>query len=311
MAAPRLLLGTVLACLTLRLCLAVCPETGAVDPGLGGEEAQGSCGCSTSRGNRAPGEAASRKYSREVHLPQQPGNGPKDKDEGRQAERFGDSFVFEGMLSEQVKSEIHQAVAAAPWWLPVKGADWKHPDGPDSNIVDRMDHPVLHVSWNDAVAFCTWAGKRLPTEAEWEYSCRGGLENRLFPWGNKLHPNGQHYANIWQGDFPTSNTREDGYKGTAPVTAFPPNSYGLYNIVGNAWEWTSDWWSISHSADTAQNPKGPLTGTDRVKKGGSYMCHKSYCYRYRCAARSQNTPDSSASNLGFRCAADTLPDYLK
>ncbi|XP_008103542.1 formylglycine-generating enzyme isoform X2 [Anolis carolinensis] len=332
MAAPRLLLGTVLACLTLRLCLAVCPETGAVDPGLGGEEAQGSCGCSTSRGNRAPGEAASRKYSREVHLPQQPGNGPKDKDEGRQmasipagvftmgtdepaiqqdgewparkihinhffmdlyevsnrefekfvnatgylteAERFGDSFVFEGMLSEQVKSEIHQAVAAAPWWLPVKGADWKHPDGPDSNIVDRMDHPVLHVSWNDAVAFCTWAGKRLPTEAEWEYSCRGGLENRLFPWGNKLHPNGQHYANIWQGDFPTSNTREDGYKGTAPVTAFPPNSYGLYNIVGNAWEWTSDWWSISHSADTAQNPKGPLTGTDRVKKGGSYMCHK-------------------------------------
>ncbi|XP_060622290.2 formylglycine-generating enzyme [Anolis sagrei] len=370
MAAPKLLLpGSVLACLTLRLCLAVCPERGAVDPGLGGEEAQGSCGCSTSRGNGAPREAAARKYSREVNLPQQPNNGPKGKDEGRQmasipagvftmgtdepaiqqdgewparkihishffmdryevsnrefekfvnatgylteAERFGDSFVFEGMLSEQVKSKIHQAVAAAPWWLPVKGADWKHPEGPDSNIVDRMDHPVLHVSWNDAVAFCTWAGKRLPTEAEWEYSCRGGLENRLFPWGNKLHPNGQHYANIWQGDFPTSNTREDGYTGTAPVTAFPPNSYGLYNIVGNAWEWTSDWWSISHSAETAQNPKGPPTGTDRVKKGGSYMCHKSYCYRYRCAARSQNTPDSSASNLGFRCAADTLPDYLQ
>ncbi|XP_063147677.1 formylglycine-generating enzyme isoform X1 [Candoia aspera] len=228
-----------------------------------------------------------------------------------EAERFGDSFVFEGMLSKEVKNGIHQAVAAAPWWLPVKGANWKHPEGPDSDILNRWDHPVLHVSWNDAVAFCTWAGKRLPTEAEWEYSCRGGLENRLFPWGNKLHPNGQHYANIWQGEFPTSNTEEDGYKGTAPVAAFPPNGYGLYNIVGNAWEWTSDWWEINHSADETYSPKGPPKGTDRVKKGGSYMCHKSYCYRYRCAARSQNTPDSSASNLGFRCAADSLPDYLK
>uniref|UniRef100_A0A8D0DX06 Sulfatase modifying factor 1 n=1 Tax=Salvator merianae TaxID=96440 RepID=A0A8D0DX06_SALMN len=208
-----------------------------------------------------------------------------------EAERFGDSFVFEGMLSEQVKAGIHQAVADAPWWLPVKGANWRHPDGPDSDISERMDHPVLHVSWNDAVAFCSWAGKRLPTEAEWEYSCRGGLENRLFPWGNKLHPSGQHYANIWQGEFPISNTGEDGYKGTAPVTAFPPNGYGLYNIVGNAWEWTSDWWNVRHSAVETSNP--------------------SYCYRYRCAARSQNTPDSSASNLGFRCAADTLPDYLK
>ncbi|XP_062356446.1 formylglycine-generating enzyme isoform X2 [Cinclus cinclus] len=187
-----------------------------------------------------------------------------------EAEKFGDSFVFEGMLSEAVKADIHQAVAAAPWWLPVKGASWKHPEGPDSSISSRMDHPVLHVSWNDALAFCTWAGKRLPTEAEWEYSCRGGLENRLFPWGNKLQPKGQHYANIWQGEFPTNNTAEDGYKGTAP--------------------------------------KGPASGTDRVKKGGSYMCHKSYCYRYRCAARSQNTPDSSASNLGFRCAATTAPE---
>lgn len=224
-----------------------------------------------------------------------------------EAEKFGDSFVFEGMLSEQVKTDIQQAVAAAPWWLPVKGANWRHPEGPDSTVRHRPDHPVLHVSWNDAVAYCTWAGKRLPTEAEWEYSCRGGLQNRLFPWGNKLQPKGQHYANIWQGEFPVTNTGEDGFRGTAPVDAFPPNGYGLYNIVGNAWEWTSDWWTIHHSVEKTLNPKGPPSGKDRVKKGGSYMCHKSYCYRYRCAARSQNTPDSSASNLGFRCAADRQP----
>ncbi|XP_046281629.1 formylglycine-generating enzyme isoform X1 [Marmota monax] len=224
-----------------------------------------------------------------------------------EAEKFGDSFVFEGMLSEQVKTGIQQAVAAAPWWLPVKGANWRHPEGPDSTVLHRPNHPVLHVSWNDAVAYCTWAGKRLPTEAEWEYSCRGGLQNRLFPWGNKLQPRGQHYANIWQGEFPVTNTAEDGFQGTAPVDAFPPNGYGLYNIVGNAWEWTSDWWTVHHSAEEVLNPKGPPSGKDRVKKGGSYMCHKTYCYRYRCAARSQNTPDSSASNLGFRCAADRLP----
>ncbi|EHB06121.1 Sulfatase-modifying factor 1 [Heterocephalus glaber] len=224
-----------------------------------------------------------------------------------EAEKFGDSFVFEGMLSEQVKTDIQQAVAAAPWWLPVKGANWRHPEGPDSTVQHRPDHPVLHVSWNDAVAYCTWAGKRLPTEAEWEYSCRGGLQNRLFPWGNKLQPKDQHYANLWQGEFPMTNTGEDGFQGTAPVDAFPPNGYGLYNIVGNVWEWTSDWWTIYHSVEETLNPKGPPSGKDRVKKGGSYMCHKSYCYRYRCAARSQNTPDSSASNLGFRCAANHLP----
>ncbi|XP_013987751.1 sulfatase-modifying factor 1 isoform X1 [Salmo salar] len=225
-----------------------------------------------------------------------------------EAERFGDSFVFEGVLSEEVKSQISQAVAAAPWWLPVRGADWRHPEGPDSSITgSRLDHPVLHVSWQDAVAYCSWAHKRLPTEAEWEYACRGGLQDRLYPWGNKLKPKGQHYANLWQGKFPTHNSEEDGYTKTSPVKSFPANGYGLYNMVGNAWEWTSDWWTVHHTTDERHNPAGPPSGTDRVKKGGSYMCHKSYCYRYRCAARSQNTPDSSASNLGFRCVSQEQP----
>ncbi|XP_048872781.1 formylglycine-generating enzyme isoform X1 [Brienomyrus brachyistius] len=220
-----------------------------------------------------------------------------------EAEKFGDSFVFEGLLSEAVKNQISQAVAAAPWWLPVQGADWRHPEGPDSDIVGRLDHPVLHVSWNDAVAYCAWKGKRLPTEAEWEYACRGGLKDRIFPWGNKLNPKGQHYANLWQGEFPNHNTGEDGYIKAAPVTSFPVNGYGLYNMVGNAWEWTADWWNIHHTTDELHNPTGPTMGNDKVKKGGSYMCHKSYCYRYRCAARSQNSPDSSSSNLGFRCVS--------
>ncbi|MEQ2290430.1 Formylglycine-proteinrating enzyme [Ameca splendens] len=220
-----------------------------------------------------------------------------------EAEKFGNSFVFEGILSEAVKSQITQAVAAAPWWLPVKGANWKHPEGQDSNITDRLDHPVVHVSWADAVAFCSWANKRLPTEAEWEYACRGGLRDRLYPWGNKLNPKGQHYANLWQGDFPVHNSGEDGYVKTSPVKSFPANAFGLHDTVGNVWEWTSDWWTVHHTTDEQHNPTGPPSGQDKVKKGGSYMCHKSYCYRYRCAARSQNTPDSSASNLGFRCVS--------
>ncbi|CAH1779519.1 unnamed protein product [Owenia fusiformis] len=229
-----------------------------------------------------------------------------------ETETFGDSFVFEGIISEEIKKDITQAVAAAPWWLPVKKADWRHPEGPDTSLEGRMTHPVLHVSWNDAVAYCKWAGKRLPTEAEWEYACKGGLKNRLFPWGNKDVPKNTHKMNIWQGDFPNTNTAEDGYEKTCPVDEFEPqNKYGLKNMVGNAWEWTSDFWTPDHSNSAQDNPKGPETGTDKVKKGGSYMCHESYCYRYRCSARSQNTPDSSSSNLGFRCAADKLPEYLQ
>lgn len=224
-----------------------------------------------------------------------------------EAETFGDSFVLDSAISEETKRGITQAVAAAPWWLPVKGANWRHPEGPDSSIRHRMDHPVVHVSWNDAVAFCHWAGKRLPTEAEWEYACRSGLHDRLFPWGNKWAPGGEARANIWEGQFPGVNTAEDGFPGTAPVTAFPPSKFGLKNIIGNVWEWTSDWWATQHSREFQTNPKGPETGTDKVKKGGSFMCHQSYCYRYRCAARSQNTPDTSAYNVGIRCASDQLP----
>lgn len=228
-----------------------------------------------------------------------------------EAETFGDSFVLEGELSEAIRSTLTNAVAAAPWWVPVKGADWRHPEGPDSNISDRMDHPVVHVSWNDAVAYCKWMDKRLPTEAEWERACRAGKRERLFPWGNKLTPKDEFRANIWQGEFPNFDSGEDGYPGRCPITAFPTNDYGLKNIVGNVWEWTADWWGISHSPGLKVDPRGPKSGEDKVKKGGSYMCTKEYCYRYRCAARSQNTPDSSAGNLGFRCAASQLPDYIK
>ena len=236
----------------------------------------------------------------------------KDTNYKTEAEKFGDSFVMDYFLSNQTLSTVSQAVKDAPWWVPVKGATWLHPEGPDSDIRQRLDHPVLHVSWNDAQAFCRWAGKRLPTEAEWEYACRAGREDRHFPWGNKWMPNDQYYGNVWTGEFPTVNDAQDGFDKTAPVTAFPNSKFGLKNMVGNVWEWTSDYWTIRHNALILhKDPTGPESGKDKVKKGGSFMCNKSYCYRYRCAARSQNTPDSSAHNLGFRCAARTDPSHKK
>lgn len=222
-----------------------------------------------------------------------------------EAEQYGWSFVFSSFVSEQVAKTVTEVVQNAPWWWAVKGAYWREPEGPDSTIMDRMDHPVVHVSWNDALVYCQWSGKRLPTEGEWEYAARGGLVQKRYPWGDRLHPDGKHMCNIWQGTFPNKNKGADGYLGTAPAKSFPPNGYGLYNVSGNVWEWCSDWFSSTFYVDgTCDNPNGPSIGKAKVTRGGSYLCHNSYCNRYRVAARSSNTPDSSTGNIGFRCAAD-------
>ncbi len=223
-----------------------------------------------------------------------------------EAENYGWSFVFQGHIpAEQYGQSVEDTVYGAPWWCKVPGADWRHPEGSASNVANRPRYPVVHVSWNDASEFAKWAGKRLPTEAEWEYTARGGREQQLYPWGDELTPNGQHLCNVWQGEFPLLDTAEDGYAGTAPVDAFPPNSYNVYSITGNAWEWCSDWFHAAyHTVATRQNPVGPAIGNAKVIKGGSYLCHKSYCNRYRIAARSSNTPTSATGNMSFRCVRD-------
>ena len=206
-----------------------------------------------------------------------------------EAEQYGWSFVFARFVPAALRRNAARP-DKTPWWLAVDGTTWRAPEGPGSGIDERLDHPVVHVSWHDAQAFCRWARRRLPTEAEWEYAARGGLDQARYPWGDELHPGGQHYCNIWQGRFPTHNSADDGYTGTAPVDAFPPNGYGLYNVAGNVWEWCQD--PFDHAT------------TSRTLRGGSYLCHDSYCNRYRVAARTCNTPDSSAGNTGFRCATD-------
>lgn len=224
-----------------------------------------------------------------------------------EAESFGWSYVFADHVLPQAREHVIDGrVPGASWWRGVRGADWRHPAGPGSNLDGVGDHPVVHVSWNDASAFAAWTGARLPTEAEWERAARGGLNQARYPWGDELTPDHEHRANIWQGRFPVHNTLADGYAATAPVTGFRPNGYGLYHASGNVWEWTSDWFSASwHRGarkETRTNPQGPPTGGARVAKGGSFLCHASYCNRYRVSARTQTTPDSSLSHTGFRLA---------
>lgn len=229
-----------------------------------------------------------------------------------ESELFGTSAVFH-LAVRAAPQDILNRVNNVPWWLNVRGANWSHPAGPVSHWTEIPDHPVTHVSHNDALAYCGWAGRRLPTEAEWEYAARGGASGQRYPWGNELHNvhaegAGRHNCNIWQGEFPARNDVEDGYLTTAPANSFAPNGYGLYQTSGNVWEWCSDWFLPKYyktclASGPVVDPQGPTIGHGRVMRGGSYLCHDSYCNRYRLAARSSNTPDSASGNLGFRTVA--------
>jgi len=221
-----------------------------------------------------------------------------------EAERFGWSYVFHLLLE---KPEDFAAPPGLTWWRKVDGADWAHPEGPHSAVKGREEHPVTHISWHDAVQFAAWCGGRLPTEAEWEYAARGGLPDPIYPWGDDEPDDESHiFCNIWQGQFPHHNTLADGYLGTCPVDAFQANSYGFYNMSGNVWEWCEDAFrSRSLSKQAKIRDRAALEQGEHVLKGGSYLCHKSYCYRYRIAARSGRSPDSTSGNIGFRVAYDT------
>jgi formylglycine-generating enzyme required for sulfatase activity len=201
------------------------------------------------------------------------------------------------------------------WWRYVKGAQWRHPEGPGSDLSGRVNHPVVHVAYEDALAYCRWVGKRLPTEAEFEFAARGGLDRQKYPWGNELRPNGKWMANIWQGRFPVENTRADGYHATAPVASFPANAYGLHDVSGNVWQWCADWYrhdlyaTLAAQPRPVRNPQGPNNSVDpnepgvakRVIRGGSYLCSDQYCTAYEVGARGKVSPDTGSTHVGFRC----------
>jgi formylglycine-generating enzyme required for sulfatase activity len=209
-----------------------------------------------------------------------------------EAERFASSFVFASFLPGPLR-RISQRVVSTPWWAAVRGAYWAAPEGPGSSVEDRATHPVTHISHSDALAYCAWSGTRLPTEAEWEYAARGGLVQQTHPWGELRDPGGEYRCKIWRGRFPTQHEEPRERRGTAAVGSYPPNGFGLHEMTGNVWEWSADWWSVGN---------GPASAAERVMRGGSYLCHDSYCTRYRVSARTKNTPDSSAGNIGFRVA---------
>jgi formylglycine-generating enzyme required for sulfatase activity len=243
------------------------------------------------------------------------------------AERIPDARDYPGASPEKL---VAGSVVFAPpahavplnnpyqWWSFVKGANWRHPEGPQSSLRGRMNHPVVQVAYDDAVAYCSWAGGRLPTEAEFEFAARGGLARKRYVWGDEFRPGGKFMANTFQGEFPQTNTAEDGYIGAAPVGSFSANGYGLFDMAGNVWEWTSDWYrpdyyqTLAATGKVAQNPRGPSASFDpgepgvpkRVQRGGSFLCTEQYCSRYMVGARGRGAPDTGTNHVGFRCVSN-------